>query len=835
VNLRLRLIVVFFLLSVVPVGAVTYYTYASNAQAIRDAASSEAAQLAGELSQRMRTVTTQLSQRVETLMELPQEPEMRTVSLDTRTTAKAARAATTESHDVDKAIRASEDAARAAAASAAQLLPAIPLPVAPPPPADVDLKLGDFAELIKNIEVRGMRPGRRVGGPPDARFAGRPDGAGFVPPIAPPGGTAVVGAPPGAPANAGGSPAPGGAAFDRGRFGPPGARGPGGPPPDAVEEPVDPKKIRIDLRPVRRAMFEKLVADRAVFDALPLEEKQKVFAQVEQQMAGVAQGIEVLKKELASRAGAAAVDVSTQDVVNALTSPAAAAPQPPAPPSAPVPATKPSPTPRPTPSPAATPAVAPRPVPSRATRVAAAPAAPAAPKPPAPPAPVTKRSTALSGQKLAVRVERDGQVVGQVNADVDLPKLLATIFATTSRERGELAFAVGAGGELYAPSPAAKQQLEALKTTAIGPGTTPGTTVLPEWIVATTADPTGSGLTFGIARPVGDALVDLQRTSARNAGLGLAFIGLALIVIVPLSAGLTRNLDTLSGGVRRIAEGDYSARVPVRSKDEIGRLAVAFNKMAADVEEHQRAAVSQERIRRELELGRQIQHDMLPQGPLLLGLTEIKGVSVPAREVGGDFFNYFQLRDGRIALLVGDVSGKGVGAALLMANLQAALRTRLALGQDLASLAQELDVDIDRTTPGPVYATLFVGILDPASRRLRCVNAGHNPQYVLRTDGRLERMESTGRPIGLLSGGGYVEQVFELAAGDVLFFYTDGCVEAENATGDMFGSERLEEALAKAAGQGADQVMAHVEAQVSHFRAGVELQDDATMMVVKVG
>ena len=441
----------------------------------------------------------------------------------------------------------------------------------------------------------------------------------------------------------------------------------------------------------------------------------------------------------------------------------------------------------------------------------------------------------MSGKHLAVKVERDGQVVGQVNADVDMPKLLATVFAKTSRDRGELPFAVGEGGELYAPTPLAKQQLEGLGTSAIKAGAKPGTTVLPNWIVATTTDPTGSGLRFGIARPVGDALVDLRRTSARNAALGLGFIGLALIVIVPLSAGLTRNLDTLSSGVRRIAEGDYSARVPVRSNDEIGRLAVAFNQMAADVEAHQRSAVSQERIRRELELGRQIQHDMLPQRPLLLGLTEVKGVSVPAREVGGDFFNYFQLRDGRIALLVGDVSGKGVGAALLMANLQAALRTRLALGQDLASLAQELDVDIDRTTPGPVYATLFVGILDPATHRLRCVNAGHNPQYVLRMDGRLERMESTGRPIGLLSGGGYTEQAFDVAAGDVLFFYTDGCVEAENAAGDMFGSDRLEQALAAAAGLGADQVMTRVEAEVGRFRAGVELQDDATMMVVKVG
>ena len=114
-------------------------------------------------------------------------------------------------------------------------------------------------------------------------------------------------------------------------------------------------------------------------------------------------------------------------------------------------------------------------------------------------------------------------------------------------------------------------------------------------------------------------------------------------------------------------------------------------------------------------MGRQIQHDMLPRGPLRLGLMEIQGVSVPAREVGGDFFNYFALSDGDLALLVGDVSGKGVGAALLMANIQASLRTRFALGQDLAAIAREIDVDIEGNTPGPVYATLFMGMLDPVN------------------------------------------------------------------------------------------------------------------------
>jgi sigma-B regulation protein RsbU (phosphoserine phosphatase) len=121
----------------------------------------------------------------------------------------------------------------------------------------------------------------------------------------------------------------------------------------------------------------------------------------------------------------------------------------------------------------------------------------------------------------------------------------------------------------------------------------------------------------------------------------------------------------LHEGVRRIARGDYRARVAVNTKDEIGELAQAFNQMAADVEKHQRAAIEQERIKRELELGRRIQNEMLPRGPLLLGPTEIRGVSVPAREVGGDSFTYFELPIGSVALLVGDVSGKGVGAALL--------------------------------------------------------------------------------------------------------------------------------------------------------------------------
>ena len=230
---------------------------------------------------------------------------------------------------------------------------------------------------------------------------------------------------------------------------------------------------------------------------------------------------------------------------------------------------------------------------------------------------------------------------------------------------------------------------------------------------------------------------------------------------------------------------------------------------------------------------------MQPQAPLRLGLTEIQGVSVPAREVGGDFFNYFALPTRDVALLVGDVSGKGVGAALVMANIQATLRTRLALGQDLPTIADAIDREMDLGGARSAYATLFVGILDPLTRRLRYVNAGHHPQYIVRVNGGLERMVSTGFPIGLLSGRGYPQGVVQLAAGDFLFFYTDGMVEAEDAAGDFFGAERLEAALVSArAASGAggiEDVLSRVEHAVNRFRGSRELFDDATMMAVRVG
>jgi serine phosphatase RsbU (regulator of sigma subunit) len=714
-SLRARLVIAFFLLSVVPLAAITAISYAASARALREAAEGEADLLAAELGQRMQLVTAQLRDRVEHVMDLS---ELQAEILE---------AGELQAAEAEVESAAMMDALEARMADA----------------------LGEAAILLNNVEITGRFQGRRGGG-----RGRRGDGGGRE-------GGMPEGGPP-QPSRGGGEASP---AL------PPAP--PVVPPPDrpaaSLESAlVQGDRLQIDLEPIRRELFRQMVPDGG--QNLTPDERRQIGAQVSARMLGIEEGIRIGAAELQKRAE----EARRQAEIAAAGGSA-----------------------------------------GRRAGTAAA----------------TRRAE-VTGSRLGVTLERDGEVLSRISAEIDVPNVLATVFSTTRRDRGEVPFAVASDGRIHTQAPEDQAIVEALGDVVRPDG--PATARVNDWVVVTTTNPAGIGMKLGIARPVGDSLADLRRTTATNAGLGLALIGLALVGIVPLAGRLTRDLESLGGGVKRLAGGDYRARVPVKRSDEVGELAHAFNQMAADVERHQQSAVERERIRRELELGRQIQNDMLPHEPLRLGFAEINGVSVPAREVGGDFFNYFQLPSGDVALLVGDVSGKGVGAALLMANLQAALRIRLSLGQELPAIADEIDRDIEANAPGPLYATLFIGMLDLAGRRLRYVNAGHHPQFVLRRGVGLERMASTGLPAGLFAGRGYVEHTVPLAAGDVIFFYTDGCVEAEAPSGDFFGTGRLEAVLRESSLDSAAGVLARVEAAVAAFRGGRELDDDATMMAVRV-
>ncbi len=445
----------------------------------------------------------------------------------------------------------------------------------------------------------------------------------------------------------------------------------------------------------------------------------------------------------------------------------------------------------------------------------------------------TRSVTTLKGNALHTDVQQNGQPVGQISARINTELLFGTLLRMTPRDREEIPFAVGADGQLHAPRSTDHATVESLKLTSVLPAEGVAVRSINNWVVATRKDP--SGATLGIARPLGDELRGLRRVSLLNFAAGFGLIVVVFVASIPLAGGMTRNLRTLMHGVQRLSAGDLASRVEVKSGDEFGQLGAAFNQMAENLAAHEAVVVKQERLRRELELCRLIQNEMLPHQPLRLGLAEVKGVSIPAREVGGDFFNYFVLPGNEIAVLVGDVSGKGVGAALLMANVQATLRARLPLEQDLAKLADELDRELEANTPIEVYSTLFVGIVDTTRRELRYVNAGHNSQFVLRKQGGFERLASTGRPLGLIAGAGYEQVSLPLDDGDVLFFYTDGMLEAENEAGEFLGTERLESALASSPATDVDTILAHVEAAVRTFRGSAELSDDATMMALRFG
>jgi sigma-B regulation protein RsbU (phosphoserine phosphatase) len=411
----------------------------------------------------------------------------------------------------------------------------------------------------------------------------------------------------------------------------------------------------------------------------------------------------------------------------------------------------------------------------------------------------------------------------------ELRLLLRAILSGAERRQGAIPFARDAEGRVFAPEPADEAVLEALGQVPGKPVSRPDAA---DWVVAEKPDPE-TGIVIAVARPVGPALQEIRRTAARNVALGLGLSLVALLGILPLSHRMTRHIASLTEGAQRLARGDLDVRVPLPHGREFRQLAETFNRMARDLRINQERLLEQERLRKELEIGRRIQEELLPREPLRGPFAEVGGVSIPAREVGGDFFNYFPLSESEVAILVGDVSGKGVPAALLMASLQATIRARLGHERDLACLVADLDREMGSEEPLAPYYTLFLAVLDGGTGRLRYVNAGHNTQFVVRRDGSAVRLVSTGRPPGLYPGGPYEEHGVEMRNGDALFLFTDGLVETEDESGEPFGMSRLEALLRVHRANDLPALLAQVDGAVRVHRGPLEAADDATMVVLR--
>ena len=238
-------------------------------------------------------------------------------------------------------------------------------------------------------------------------------------------------------------------------------------------------------------------------------------------------------------------------------------------------------------------------------------------------------------------------------------------------------------------------------------------------------------------------------------------------------------------------------------------------------------------LKRDLEIARDIQRAMLPQEMVTGGGLEAYGFTRPANTVGGDFYDVLQMPDGRLVIALGDVSGKGSPAALLMALTLAILRTLVDEGLGPAALAQRLNVQVARHAPGSRFVTMFLAVFDPVTGALHYVNAGQNPPILRRVNGALERLTSGGVALGMFDLSAYTAGDTWLAPGDVLVLYSDGITEAENKQGVFFDESGLEDVINRHWWEDAATLGKAIVTSVEGHATDTRLADDLTVLAVR--
>jgi serine phosphatase RsbU (regulator of sigma subunit) len=235
----------------------------------------------------------------------------------------------------------------------------------------------------------------------------------------------------------------------------------------------------------------------------------------------------------------------------------------------------------------------------------------------------------------------------------------------------------------------------------------------------------------------------------------------------------------------------------------------------------------------ELEQAAEIQRGLLPGSPPPVAGMQLAGSNVPSHMVGGDYFDFLPLERGQVALAIGDVSGTGMPAALLMVDLRARLQVLIAGPVEPAAMMAVLDRHMEASCPRGRFVTFFLSVVDPATGRMCYCNAGHNPPYVVRKDGRVERLEICGLPLGMMPGGSYRTCESHLDCGDLLVLYSDGVSEAPDPAGVEFGEERLERLLLDLRTAEAPAIVEGIRRALQQWTTDVPPADDVTVLVAK--
>lgn len=243
--------------------------------------------------------------------------------------------------------------------------------------------------------------------------------------------------------------------------------------------------------------------------------------------------------------------------------------------------------------------------------------------------------------------------------------------------------------------------------------------------------------------------------------------------------------------------------------------------------------INRERMERELELATEIQQRFQPSGPPIIEGYEFQGISFSCYEIGGDYYDFIPRHDGTMLVALGDVSGKGTAAALLMSSLHAAIHGQVAAQTPLDRTVTSINEYLAENTPANRFVTLFIGELEPETGYLKFINAGHNPPIIGRADGTIEQLSSGGLPLGIMPFAEYEIGHAQIDPGDVLVVYSDGVTEANNINEDEFGIERLQNVIKTHVAQSASRIRDRVEAALSDFTGTASPNDDITLVIVK--
>ncbi len=325
--------------------------------------------------------------------------------------------------------------------------------------------------------------------------------------------------------------------------------------------------------------------------------------------------------------------------------------------------------------------------------------------------------------------------------------------------------------------------------------------------------------------------------------LGVVFVVVevsSLIIGVAIARSITRSIHQIDAGARNIRAGNFEFRIPSRNRDQLDSMATAFNEMSESIVELMTQVSEKERLEKEVEIAREVQTHLFPRELPRIPRLQLAGTCLPARSVSGDYYDFIPYGDRSVDIMIADISGKGISAALLMASLQSSFRSHV-IHQKLASNSSDgiaeavstLNQQLYRHTSPDKFATLVLARIDAQDLSLTYCNAGHNPPLLV-SDHSVTRLSTGGIVAGIFANPEYEEERIPLQEGDVLTFYTDGVVEAENPQGDQFGEEQLEDLVKTNAFLTADDIRALILDEVSDWVEGREQRDDVTVVTLKV-